>query len=100
MKYMIIVTAKITAKSSKKDKIISKAQNLIEYSRLDPGCISYSLYASTEDENILLMLEQWENQDALGSHMQTEHFKAFNIAVKDNLAGEVDISVYSAEVNH
>jgi quinol monooxygenase YgiN len=43
------------------------------------------------------MLEQWENQEVLQLHMQTEHFQAFNTAIKDKLAGEVSIKVYSAE---
>ena len=92
-----MVTAKITAKSGKKSNIIAKAEDLVKSSRLESGCISYNLYASIEEENVLLMLEQWENPEVLQSHMQTDHFKAFNTAVKDNLAGEVDIKVYSAE---
>ena len=94
---MIMVTAKITAKPDEKDEIISKAQDLIDSSRFESGCISYNLYASTEEENVLLMLEQWENQEVLQLHMQTEHFQAFNTAIKDKLAGEVSIKVYSAE---
>ena len=94
---MIIVTAKITAKSGKKDEIISKAQNLIESTRLEPGCISYNLYASIEDNDTLLMLEKWENPEVLKSHMQTEHFKTFNTSIENILAKEVDIAVYSAD---
>ena len=92
---MIVVTAKITAKPGEKDKIISKAQNLIASTRLESGCISYDLFADTEDNDILLMLEKWENQDVLSSHMQTEHFKSFNEAIENIMAKEVDIVVYS-----
>ncbi|MEL7670325.1 putative quinol monooxygenase [Methanobacterium sp.] len=97
---MIMVTAKITAKSGEKENIIAKAQDLIISSRLDPGCISYNLYTSTEDENVLLMLEQWENFELLQSHMQTEHFKVFGTATEDILADEMDISVYSAAIKN
>lgn len=97
---MIMVTAKITAKSGEKDNIIAKAQDLITSSRLDPGCISYNLYANTGDDDLLLMLEQWENLEVLHSHMQTEHFKAFGVATKDMLAKEMDISVYSAKIKY
>jgi quinol monooxygenase YgiN len=97
---MIMVTAKITAQSGKKDNIIAKAQDLITSSRLDPGCISYNLYTSTENENVLLMLEQWENFELLQSHMQTEHFKAFGTATEDILAEEIDINVYSAAIKY
>jgi len=94
---MIMVTAKITAKPDEKDEIISKAQDLIDSSRFEPGCISYNLYASTEEENVLLMLEQWENQEVLQLHMQTEHFKAFNASIENILENEVNIAVYSVD---
>ena len=94
---MIMVTAKITAKPDEKDEIISKAQDLIDSSRFESGCISYNLYASTEEENVLLMLEQWENQEVLQLHMQTEHFQAFNAAIEDIKEDEVDIAIYSAD---
>lgn len=94
---MIIVTAKITAKHGEKDKILSKSQDLIESTRLELGCVNYNLYASTEDDDLLLMFEQWENLEALESHMQTEHFKAFGKAIEDILARELDIAVYTVD---
>jgi quinol monooxygenase YgiN len=94
---MIMVTATITAKPGQRDAVIEKSKDLIESTRLEPGCISYQLYASTEDKDVLLMLEQWENPEVLESHMQTEHFKAFGVAIKDILAEELDINIYSAD---
>ncbi|MEN6591624.1 MAG: putative quinol monooxygenase [Methanobacterium sp.] len=94
---MLMVTAKIIAKPGEKDNIILKAKDLIESTRLESGCISYNLYASTEDDDVLMILEQWKNQDVLDSHMQTKHFIAFGKAVEDILAGELDINVYSAD---
>lgn len=94
---MIIVTAKIIAQPGEKNNIILKARDLIKSTRLEPGCISYNLYASTEDEDVLIVLEQWENQDVLDSHMQTEHFKSFGAAVENILAGELDIKIYSVD---
>ena len=43
------------------------------------------------------MFEQWENREVLESHMQTEHFKAFGAAIEDNIAKELEISIYFAE---
>ena len=94
---MILVNAKITVKAGERDNAISKMQDLIKSTRLEPGCINYNLYINAEDENVLMVLEQWENQDVLDAHMRTEHFKAFNAAVADILAEEVDIAVYSAD---
>jgi quinol monooxygenase YgiN len=94
---VIIVTANITAKPGERDELISKSQNVIESTRQEQGNISYELLASTEDENVLLMFEKWESKEALDAHMQTEHFKAFGTAIKDIIAKELDITVYSAD---
>lgn len=94
---MIIVTAKITAKPGERNNIIPKAKDLIKSTRSESGCISYNLYTSTENENELIIIEQWKNQDILDSHMQTEHFKAFGAAVEDILARELDINIYSVD---
>jgi quinol monooxygenase YgiN len=53
--------------------------------------------ASTEDENVLLMFEKWESKEALDTHMQTEHFKAFGAAIEDLVAKELEITIFSAE---
>jgi quinol monooxygenase YgiN len=97
MTVVIIVTATITAKPGKRDELISKSQDLIKSTRSEPGCISYNLYASTENEDALVMIEQWENKEVLDTHMQTDHFKAFGVAIGDILAGELCIDLYSAE---
>ncbi|MBI5458388.1 putative quinol monooxygenase [Methanobacterium sp.] len=94
---MIIVTATITAKPGKRNEIISKSNDLIKSTRLEPGCINYNLYASTENEDALVMVEQWENKEVLDTHMQTDHFKAFGVAIGDILAEDLGIDIYSAE---
>ena len=94
---MIIVKATITAKPGDRDKIISISQDVIGPNCSELGCISYELFASTQDKDVLVMFEQWENREVLETHMQTEHFKAFGAAIKDMIAKELEISVYSAE---
>ena len=94
---MIIVKATITAKPGDRDKIISISQDVIGPTRSELGCISYELFASTQDKDVLVMFEQWENREVLETHMQSEHFKAFGAAIKDMIAKELEISVYSAE---
>ena len=94
---MIIVTATITGKPGKRDELIFRSQDVIKSTRLEQGNISYELLASTEDEDVLLMFEKWENREVLDAHMQTEHFKAFGAAIEDLMAKELEIVIYSAD---
>ncbi|MGO9387731.1 MAG: putative quinol monooxygenase [Methanobacterium sp.] len=94
---MIIVNATITVKPGERDNIILKSNDLIELTRLEAGCISYKLFKSTEDDNVLMMIEQWENFEDLESHMQTEHFLAYVEDIEDMINKNIDIAVYSAD---
>jgi quinol monooxygenase YgiN len=94
---MIIVTAMMYVKPGNKTQFISEAKNLISATRQEAGCISYDLLASTEDEDVLIMLERWEDMDSLDKHMNTRHFKQFGATIEHLLAKEIDIKLYSVE---
>ena len=95
---MIIVTATMNVKPGNKDTFILESQDLISETRKEDGCISYNLLADTEDENILVMLEQWKDTDSLNRHMKTDHFKQFGDVIEQFLVKEIDIQSYSVEV--
>jgi quinol monooxygenase YgiN len=94
---MIIVTAMMYVKPGNKDAFILEAKDLISATRQEEGCISYNLLASTEDDDVLVMLERWEDMDSLDKHMETRHFKQFGATIKHLLAKEIDIKSYSVE---
>jgi quinol monooxygenase YgiN len=94
---MIIVTAMMYVKPGNKDVFILEAKDLITATRQEKGCISYDLLASTEDEDVLVMLERWEDMDSLDEHMETKHFKQFGSTIEHLLAKEIDIKSYSVE---
>jgi quinol monooxygenase YgiN len=95
---MIIVTARMKVKTGNKKFFISEAQDLISATRKENGCISYNLLASTEDENVLVMLEQWKDKNSLNKHMETDHFKQFGDTIEHLLSEEIDIQSYSVKV--
>ena len=95
---MIIVTAMMNIKTWKKDAFILEAKDLVAATRQETGCISYDLLASTEDEDLLVMLEKWEDIDSLNEHMETDHFKKFGETIERILTKEIEIKSYSADI--
>ena len=91
---MIIVTAMMHVKDGKKEAFILEAKDLISSTRKEDGCINYDLLANTEDENALVMLEQWKDFDSLKKHMKTDHFLQFEVSIEPLLAKGVDIKSY------
>ena len=71
---MIRVVAKFLLKPEEKLTARALFEELIAATRKEYGCASYDLAQSTEDENLLVVLEAWESQEALDVHGKSEHF--------------------------
>ncbi|WP_124064864.1 putative quinol monooxygenase [Clostridium sp. E02] len=73
---MIKVVAKNYVKEGKKEEFLEIARKLVQETRAnDTGCIRYELVQDVKDPLVLTMLEEWEDQTALGNHGATAHFK-------------------------
>lgn len=95
---MIIVEVYYRAKPGKRDEIIQLAKPNVEGSRKEKGNISYTHYASIENDQDMFVFERWENADALRAHGASEHHKAFSAARRPLLEeGSFKITVYNAE---
>jgi quinol monooxygenase YgiN len=92
---MIFVLATMVTKKGKNKEFLKSTEDLIKSTRLEEGSISYNLYSSTEDDNIFIMIEQWENEEYLDKHLQTDHFKSFVENTSNILARDIDINKYS-----
>jgi quinol monooxygenase YgiN len=43
----------------------------------EPGCLLYRVNRSDDDENLLLLYEEYADEAALAGHRETAHFKKF-----------------------
>lgn len=71
---MIKVVAKAKLKPGVKvEEYLRIAREVISETRKEKGCITYTLHMDINDPTILTMLEEWENEEALRQHNQSEH---------------------------
>ena len=94
----IRVVAKHVVKEDLKGELVSILQELVQKTRLESGCISYSLYESLNDTNVVTMLEEWESKEALDAHMKTEHFTRIIPQTGNFLAAPVEIDSYQKQL--
>jgi len=71
------ISAKVYIKPEKVESFLTATQELIEKSRAEEGCISYTLFQNPTDETSFLFFEEWRNQAAIDYHFETEHFINF-----------------------
>lgn len=49
--------------------------------RMAKGCRRYDLCQSVEDENRLILLEEWDTEENLMTHLNSDHFKVLRGAM-------------------
>lgn len=92
---MIKVVAKNFIKPEKTEAFISLAKQLVQDTRQnDTGCIRYELVQDIKNPQLLTMLEEWEDQEALNRHMSAKHFKEATALFADLVEKPGEINLY------
>ncbi|WP_375479050.1 putative quinol monooxygenase [uncultured Jatrophihabitans sp.] len=80
------VVAVITAKSGSEDVVRAALTELVGPTREEAGCLSYSLYQSSDDATVFVTVESWRAPDDLQQHMQSAHIAKTFATAGDALA--------------
>jgi quinol monooxygenase YgiN len=73
-KPVIVFRARILVNSGQRAEVVRSLRRIFGETRVLDGCISCQLYADVEDENQLLLVEQWTNMSRLRAHLRSESF--------------------------
>ena len=91
-----IISAQVFIKPDKVDAFLNATKSLIEKSRAEEGCISYSLFQDPQDKTKFLFFEEWKNQAAVDFHFSTEHFQKFGETLNECASAPAIITVYDS----
>lgn len=72
---MVKVVAKSCVKADMIDEYLKLSKEMVEETVKEEGCIKYELFQDIQDLNTMLIIEEWESEEALNKHMASEHFK-------------------------
>lgn len=95
---MINVVAIITAKSGQRENILAAFRANVPLVRSERGCIEYG--AAKDAENALsfqttfgpdtfVVIEKWEDMEALGAHAAAPHMVAYGAKTRDLIANRI-----------
>jgi len=93
---MIRVVAVITANPGRRDELFAAFQGNAPKVRAERGCVEYRPFIDAEGfgtrqakmgSDALVILEEWEDAEALKAHMTAPHMIAYAERTKDLVAG-------------
>jgi quinol monooxygenase YgiN len=89
---MITQLAILTAAEGKADDLRAALQAMVAaVDANEPGVAAYTLHTSESDPNAFYLYEQYDDEESLQAHGQTEHMAAFGASLRDLLGGRPEI---------
>ena len=86
--------------ASEQREFEAKTLALAKITRAQDGVINYSCNADIEHPGTYVFDEIWPSEQALATHLETEHFKAWWAWVEPRLDGELDINLTATSNLH
>ncbi len=80
----IVLVATVVAKENKADFIKAELNKLIEPTRVEAGNISYKIHQDLQNNHKFVAVETWADNEAIKSHMASDHFKAYGKITAEN----------------
>ncbi|MGD0189392.1 MAG: putative quinol monooxygenase [Rhizomicrobium sp.] len=62
----------------------------------EPGNKLYSVFRSRKDKGTYIVMEMYENEDAVQAHRKADHFRAAGPKIGAALAGAPDVAYFDA----
>jgi len=91
---MIVVAGRVAVRPERREEAIQAALAMAGATRKEAGCLTYQFSADLADPNTILIFEEWESDEALARHFQTEHMRIFREGLTRFLAGAPSIKRY------
>lgn len=74
---MLVIAGRIVIDPAKQGEASAAARTLMEETRKESGCISYTFSADLSDAGLFHIFEEWESQEALDAHFKAPHMAQF-----------------------
>jgi quinol monooxygenase YgiN len=79
--FMILVITRMKISAAKRLELSQTIASLIGSMRTEAGCRRFDFCQNVENENELFLLEEWENQENLKTHLLSDRFRVLRGAM-------------------
>ncbi|MFM2485897.1 putative quinol monooxygenase [Celerinatantimonas yamalensis] len=91
----IRVIARATAKAGESESLKHAFLEIVERVRQEDGCLGYQLHVDHGNDHRFVMVEIWQDADALTRHAQTAYFQQLLKTIEPLLAESLQVEQFS-----
>ncbi len=92
---MIVISGTVRIRPDARAAAIAAATEMAVATRREPGCGAYRFGFDVEDANVVHLFEEWESDEALARHFQTEHMRVFRTKMPGIVAAPPEFHRYT-----
>lgn len=78
---MLVIAGEIEIDPAQREAAVTAAIRMMEETRQEAGCISYSFSGDLAQSGLFRVFEEWESQQALEAHFASPHMASFQKSV-------------------
>ena len=93
---MIIVTGQVRFADAEIERLTPAFRMNIQATRAEPGCARYAYAVDIGDPNLLHVVEEWSDEEAVNAHMNTPHMAELMTAMGSAKIEAISINAYEA----
>lgn len=94
---MIVVQSTFRLHPGSEEEVLKLMQNMMRLCQEERGCMSYEYFASLEDPNRIILVQEWETSEDLQEHYQTAHMEEFLAKLGGYLKAPISSRSYASE---
>ncbi|HYI01069.1 putative quinol monooxygenase [Hyalangium sp.] len=94
MQDIVYVVAKLQARAGKEEALRKLIEPVIEPTRQEKGCRRYSVMQDRQNPAVITLLEEWDTEADLDTHLALPHLQKIFAELKDVLGAPPDIVRY------
>ena len=72
---MFVVYLNLTVSSVNRAKVINAVRSMTGTILVQPGCSKFGLYCDVENDDALILVQQWDSREALQEHIRSDDFR-------------------------
>ena len=93
---MILVTGPVRFADGEIQRLIPAFRMTIQATRAEAGCARYAYGVDVADPNLLHVVEEWSDEEAVNTHMNTPHMAELMTALGSAKIEAISIVAYEA----
>jgi quinol monooxygenase YgiN len=96
----ILIVGTINVDPARRDALLTAIRPLVNKTRQEePGCLAYAFTADTVEDDVVQVLEHWQDEASLAAHFAHPNFFATKTALHEYGSGTSSIRKFRADLS-